>query len=79
MHQLPNIHFGAVLFASDAFRSHPLGCTNHSTLLHTGQIRDLGTETKVGCKTSSQHIPVIMGFKGKCNVYDPGSIHLESK
>ena len=77
--QTPNIDFGAVLFASDDFGSHQVGRTNHCSPLRVGRIRDLGAETEVGCETSSQHIPAITGFKGKCDVYDPGSIYLESK
>ena len=73
--QTPNLNFGAVLFVSDDFGSHPVGQTNHSSPLHIGQ----GTETKVSCKTNSQHIPAIIGFKGKCNIYNPGSICLEFK
>ena len=67
--RLQNIDFG----------SHPVGRTNHRTPRRAGRIRDLGVDTKGSCKTSSQHIPAITGYKGKHDIYDPGSIYLESK
>jgi len=69
--QTPNVDLGAVLFASDDLGSHPVGRTDHGSPLGVGWIRDLGTEAKVGCKASSQHIIAITGSKERRGVCDP--------
>ncbi len=44
----PNVNFGAVLFARDDFRRHPVRSTYHCRALRLGRVGYLGAESEIG-------------------------------